>query len=272
VVKILDLGLVRSQADVATGLTRRLDSRTILGTADYVAPEQAVDSSAVDIRADLYSLGATLYFLLTGRPLFPDGRTAQKLVWQQIKDPVPVSRFRPEVPPGLADVVHTLLQKRPADRYQTPAEAFEALAPWDDVEVPPPAEEWLPRLPARVLALRGAVPAAGAARASGSTSQILTLAMRSGSGPVKRPGGGGGDPSSGTSAIGTGSGMRRAPADPSAETDAVRVEDTHRTPHVPRPPRPVDPDRRRVPLLALVTVCAAAAAAAATAAVIVAMR
>src|SRR5439155_25746247 len=62
VVKILDLGLVRSEADAGSGLTRRLDNKHVLGTADYVAPEQAMDSSTVDIRADVYSLGATLYF------------------------------------------------------------------------------------------------------------------------------------------------------------------------------------------------------------------
>src|SRR5947208_2457223 len=120
VIRILDLGLVRSEADKATGLTRQLDSRSILGTADYVAPEQAVDSSNVDIRADLYSLGATLYYLLAGRTLFPEGRTAQKLVWQQVKDPTPIRRLRPEVPEELAEVVHTMLQKDPADRFQTP--------------------------------------------------------------------------------------------------------------------------------------------------------
>ena len=126
VVKVLDLGLVRSEADAASGLTKQLDNKNILGTADYVAPEQAVDSSKVDERADVYSLGATLYFLLAGRPLFPEGRTAQKLVWQQIKDPVPVDRLRAEVPAGLAAVIHKMLEKRPEDRFQTPAEVFDA--------------------------------------------------------------------------------------------------------------------------------------------------
>ena len=72
VAKILDLGLVRSEADREAGLTKQLDNR-ILGTADYVAPEQAMDSSEVDIRADIYSLGATLYFLLAGRTAVPGG-------------------------------------------------------------------------------------------------------------------------------------------------------------------------------------------------------
>ena len=114
VVKILDLGLVRSETDAGSGLTRQLDNKSILGTADYVAPEQAVDSSRVDIRADIYALGATFYYLLAGRPLFPEGRTAQKLVWQQIKDPVPVERLRPEVPAGLSAIVHKMLQKKPS--------------------------------------------------------------------------------------------------------------------------------------------------------------
>jgi serine/threonine-protein kinase len=237
VVKVLDLGLVRSQADAAQGLTRQLDSRSILGTADYIAPEQAVDSSNVDTRADLYSLGATLYFMLAGRPLFPEGRTAQKLVWHQIKEPVPVNRFRPDLPPELVRVVHTLLRKRPEDRYQTPAELFEALGPWDESEVSLPDEELMPVPPARVQAARGAVPKTSAPRASGSTSQILAMAMRSGSGSssgavARQPDRGSG---SGSNAIGT-PGSRPGLTDPSAETDAMAVEATRRTPSPPSQP------------------------------------
>src|SRR4029079_2086658 len=93
VIRILDLGLVRSEADAGSGLTQQLDSKSVLGTADYVAPEQAVDSSNVDIRADIYSHGATLYYMLAGRPLFPEGRTAQKLVWQALHAPVPIHKL-----------------------------------------------------------------------------------------------------------------------------------------------------------------------------------
>jgi serine/threonine-protein kinase len=176
VVRILDLGLVRSEADKASGLTKQLDSKTILGTADYVAPEQAVDSSGVDVRADVYSLGATLYFMLAGRPLFPEGRTAQKLVWQQIKDPPPIRRLRPEVPAELAGVVHTMLQKRREDRFQTAAEVFDALAPWADAEVEPPPEEWIPAPPVRAAITRSA----GATPATRTASQMVAAAMRSG--------------------------------------------------------------------------------------------
>jgi len=179
-VKILDLGLVRSEAEAANGLTKQLDNKSILGTADYVAPEQAVDSSMVDVRADIYSLGATLYFMLAGRPLFPEGRTAQKLVWQQIKEPVPVARLRPEVPPTLAAVVHRMLEKRPSDRFSTAAEVFEALAPFDREDVPPPDESLIPEPPPRVAMARSAVPGPQAPRGSGSTSQIIVAAMRTG--------------------------------------------------------------------------------------------
>jgi|SRR5579883_189292 len=181
-VKILDLGLVRSEADAASGLTKQLDNKSILGTADYVAPEQAVDSSKVDMRADIYSLGATLYFLLAGRPLFPEGRTAQKLVWQQIKEPVPIDRLRPEVSPQLAAVVHRMLQKRPADRFATAGETFEALGPFDSEDIPPPNPGWIPEPPARVAMARGTSPNSSATHTVGSTSQIIVAAMRTGTG------------------------------------------------------------------------------------------
>ncbi len=244
IVKILDLGLIRSEADAAMALTRQLDAHAVLGTADYVAPEQAVDSSNVDIRADLYSLGATLYYLLAGRPLFPEGRTAQKLVWQQMKEPVPIDRLRPEVSPELADVVHTLLQKRPEDRYQTSLEVFEALEAFDQEEVRPPDESLLPKPPLRVLKSRSAVPATASARASGSTSQILSVAMRSGSGSGsglssgsgsrRRPGSGSrSGMSNPASSVAFTPGQRPGVEYGGEETDAVAVDKTTRTPNTP---------------------------------------
>jgi serine/threonine-protein kinase len=232
VVKILDLGLVRSEADADAGLTKQLDNKSILGTADYVAPEQAVDSSNVDIRADIYSLGATLYYLLAGRPLFPEGRTAQKLVWQQIKDPVPISRLRPEVSEDLAEVVHTMLQKRPSDRYQTPNEVFEALAPWTQDDVPPPDDSVMPKVTARVLVARQAATGNSTPRISGSTSQILALAMKrpgSGSGPV-----GAGGTRKPDSQVLTPAHGRPGLHDPSVATEAMSAVNTTRTPGDPK--------------------------------------
>ena len=97
-----------------------------MGTLDYIAPEQAMDSHDVDIRADLYSLGCTLYFLLTGKAPFPGGEALQKLLKHRLEEPVPVEQLRPDVPPGVAAVVRKLMAKRPEDRYQTPAEAAAA--------------------------------------------------------------------------------------------------------------------------------------------------
>ena len=74
------MGLARFFYDEEDGLTKQHDERNILGTADYLAPEQAINSHAVDVRADIYSLGATFYFLLAGKPPFGDGTVAQKLV------------------------------------------------------------------------------------------------------------------------------------------------------------------------------------------------
>ena len=71
-----------------------------MGTPDYIAPEQAMDSHDVDIRADLYSLGCTLYFLLTGKVPFPGGEAMQKLLQHRLDEPVPVEQLRPDVPPA----------------------------------------------------------------------------------------------------------------------------------------------------------------------------
>ncbi len=119
-IKILDLGLVRIfQFD--DGLTRGQNFRYVLGTLDYQAPEQAVNSHDVDIRADIYGLGATLYFLLTGQPLFPEGTIAEKLSWHQQPRASAARRVsRPDVPAGLAAVAERMLAKSPSDRYQEP--------------------------------------------------------------------------------------------------------------------------------------------------------
>src|SRR5262249_22781217 len=135
-IKLLDLGLALFFNDKTDSLTQEYDEKNVLGTADYLAPEQSRDSHAVDIRADIYSLGATFYFLLTGRPLFPEGSAAQKIIWQQVRQPVPLRKLRPEVPEELETVLLKMLAKLPAKRYQTPAEVVAALAPW----AKPPAE------------------------------------------------------------------------------------------------------------------------------------
>ena len=126
--KLLDLGIVLVGG--ATGLTLVAGARTILGTADYLAPEQAVDSSGVDGRADQYALGGTVYYLLSGAPPFPDGSAVSKLMAKQLRDPPRIDLLRPDVPSGLADIVHRLLARRPGDRYASAAAAAAAVAPY----------------------------------------------------------------------------------------------------------------------------------------------
>ena len=104
-----------------------------MGTADYMAPEQASDSRAVDIRADIYSLGATLYKLLSGRAPFggPEHQgTFDKMLAHRQEPIPPIRQFCPEIPDGLAAVLDRMLAKSPEARYATPAEAAEALSPW----------------------------------------------------------------------------------------------------------------------------------------------
>jgi serine/threonine protein kinase len=145
VVKILDMGLARFFNDDEDALTKKYDEN-ILGTADYLAPEQAIDSHTVDIRADVYGLGGTFFYLLTGQPPFPEGTVAQKLLWHQTREPVELRNLRPEVPAELAAVVEKMMAKDVADRYQTPAEVMAALADWVQTPIAPPSEQEMPQL------------------------------------------------------------------------------------------------------------------------------
>ncbi len=150
VVKVLDMGLARFFHDTDDVLTKKYDEN-VLGTADYLAPEQALDSHGVDIRADIYSMGATFYFCLTGRPPFADGSIAQKLIWHQTRQPKPVRSSRPDVPEELAAVIEKAMAKDPAQRYQTPFAMAEALAPWVMTPIPPPPESEMPHLSAAAM-------------------------------------------------------------------------------------------------------------------------
>jgi eukaryotic-like serine/threonine-protein kinase len=130
-VKLLDLGLARfsSDGDDASSLTIANEEK-VLGTADYLAPEQALDSHLVDARADLYSLGGTLYFLLVGNPPFPEGSVAQRLMAHQTREPVSIGIKRPEVPETLVAIVEKLMKKKADERFQTAKEASAALFQW----------------------------------------------------------------------------------------------------------------------------------------------
>ncbi len=125
-VRVLDIGSARREwRPAAVG-----GGGALMGTADYIAPEQALTPHAADTRADVYSLGCTLYHLLAGRPPFPGASVARKLLDHQ-QAPVPsVREARPELPEALDAVLRRMLQKRPEDRYPTPAQAAVAITPF----------------------------------------------------------------------------------------------------------------------------------------------
>ncbi|VTR96770.1 bifunctional serine/threonine-protein kinase/formylglycine-generating enzyme family protein [Tuwongella immobilis] len=129
--KILDFGLARVNT-VPTGSveTRVTQEGFLVGTPDYLSPEQAIDARNVDIRADIYSLGCTLYFALTGQPLYPGGTPTEKLVHHATVPAPDIRVLRPDVSPGFARLLAKLLAKRPADRFQTPLEVAQALEPY----------------------------------------------------------------------------------------------------------------------------------------------
>jgi len=124
--KLVDMGLARlHQVDAPNSdLTA---SGVTLGTFDYISPEQAHDPRLADVRSDLYSLGCTLYFMLTGRPPFSEGTILQKLLSHSSTPPPDPRRFRPKLPEELIFVVNKLLAKSPDDRYQHPSELINEL-------------------------------------------------------------------------------------------------------------------------------------------------
>jgi serine/threonine protein kinase len=132
VVKILDFGLARL-GDPGDGGKRPgtilVRDNTVMGTPDYVSPEQARNLHDVDIRSDLYSLGCTFYYLLSGRVPFPGGTSVDKLLRHMNEAPAPVQERVPDLPEPVSAIVHRLLAKDPADRFQTPAELIDALTP-----------------------------------------------------------------------------------------------------------------------------------------------
>jgi hypothetical protein len=159
-VKILDFGLARLALETAPPLSSACgvaetttmvagegdtppDSLTqvgtVMGTPDYIAPEQARDAHAADIRADIYSLGCTLYDLLAGRPPFPQGTALQKVIGHLERRAQPLSELRPDASAELVLIIDKMMAKDPAQRLQTPSEVAEALVPWTRPVARPPA-------------------------------------------------------------------------------------------------------------------------------------
>jgi serine/threonine protein kinase len=124
IVKILDMGLARF--DSFAGLPGPDGTLTregsVIGTFDYLSPEQAKNAREVDARADLYSLGCTFYHLVSGRPPFPSESGLDKLIKHQLDEPARLDTFRADVPPHFAALIHKLMAKCPEDRFFSAAE------------------------------------------------------------------------------------------------------------------------------------------------------
>lgn len=138
-VKILDLGLALLNDNTldASDLTT---SGLVIGTPDFMACEQLEDMRTVDIRADIYSLGATLYALLAGHGPFAGNAyqsTLKKIAAMATKDPPPITKHRDDIPAALETVLEKMLQKEPEDRYQSPDEVITALQPFVDPQQAP---------------------------------------------------------------------------------------------------------------------------------------
>ena len=125
-IKLLDMGLALIAADDEESLTVA-NNENVLGTADYLAPEQALDSHSVDHRADIYGLGCTLYFVLTGKPPFSDGTLAQRIAKHQTEMPTAIRQLRPDCPGELEGICVKMIQKDPKYRYQSAEDVAEVL-------------------------------------------------------------------------------------------------------------------------------------------------
>lgn len=150
-VKISDFGLAKlvNTGSEITNQTILNKPNTVMGTPDFLSPEQARCMHKIDIRSDVYSLGCTFYFLLTGQVPFPGGTSLDKLIRHSKEQPTPIEKLRADVPAEVLAIVRKMTAKAPEDRYQTPGEVAQALEPFS-VSGPTPWETVRPGLEALV--------------------------------------------------------------------------------------------------------------------------
>jgi len=176
-VKLMDLGLARLQGEMEEAMTALTVEGAVVGTPDFIAPEQARNARAADIRADLYSLGCTFYFLLTGQTPFVGGTLTEKLLKHHWDSATPVETLRSGVSPAVGAIIRKLMAKKPDDRYQTPNALAEALAAVKS-GAPAGAQSVSPTLPVPVQG-PALLPQAHIATPVGITTQV------NGTGPTR---------------------------------------------------------------------------------------
>ncbi len=128
--KVLDLGLAIYQGETVDDAQVLGGRGHVVGTFDYIAPEQTRDASKVDPRADVYALGCSLYFALTGRPPFPTGTSKDKIQFHRHQEPEALTKLNPLVPEGFAVLLRKMMAKHPDERLASMAAVQTSLAPW----------------------------------------------------------------------------------------------------------------------------------------------
>jgi len=193
-VKILDLGLAFAKGEDDASLTQEHGEK-VLGTADYLSPEQAKDSHKADARSDIYALGCTFHYLLTGRPPFAKGTLAERIQAHLRNPPPNLLDERPDTPPALVELFFRMLEKHPDARPQTAGDVATTLAAWlaaNDGAGPQGRAEPTRRPPPR------RAPGSGVAGGRGPGGSGITAPPRApGNGPRTTGGSGSGDPGSG---------------------------------------------------------------------------
>jgi WD40 repeat protein len=190
-IKVLDFGLAKATREHEETAHHLTGTGALLGTPDYMAPEQTLDAGKADVRADVYSLGCALYFLLAGRPPFQARSRFELLQAHQSAEAAPLDRVRADVPAGLAAVVARMMAKDPARRFQQPLEVAQALAPFLEAGAGP-----LPAGPAQASKVAGPGLTADTTKEApqwddrGAGAPVLRATLIEASAPARPAGGG----------------------------------------------------------------------------------
>jgi len=176
--KILDFGLALLNDDEDEFSLAMIFGHDCLGTADYIAPEQSLDSFTVDARADVYSLGCTLYFILTGVLPFPMKSISDKLAAHRTKTAESLTKLAPDLPKSLVEIVEKMMAKEPAKRFQSAAEVAEALESM--AENQPACFDFSAVLSSRAAVARQRLRLAAKSSRKERSSVVLNAAKRSG--------------------------------------------------------------------------------------------
>ena len=146
VVKILDMGLARIDDASGTNLTQ---TGSVMGTVDYMPPEQTMDSKAVDHRADIYSLGCTMYHLLTGKPIYDSESLVGKIIAHREQEIPSLREARPDIPARLDEIFQRMVAKKPDDRHQSMQDVVDDLESLGEPASAEPQEKTPPKAEAR---------------------------------------------------------------------------------------------------------------------------